>query len=785
MVKRKQTASDRLFTRAMLVLFAVVFGLFGYDLVRGLANVQLVHGREYAAKAEDSQLRDTEVAASRGTIYDCNMKPIAESTTADKVYLNPHSLAEQKNKDALLQEVCAQLGPILKISSERIQNQASYTGRNYMTLKGQVDSDTMKLVNEFRKQDCVLEYVPGGSPRLDKNGKPLLDAYGKPVKGDSNDKRATYAYFIGVQPDVKRYYPLKSFASSLLGFTGAEDVGRAGLELLYDKQLTGTPGRIVSAKNAADSDLPVQHESIYDPIPGNSLVLTIDEVIQHYLESSLEQAKIDAKAKAAYGIVMDVKTGAILGMSCAPGYDPGNYEAIADEATRERVAAIKDPEEREAARKNAMMAQWRNGAIELTYEPGSVFKTVTVAAALEEGVTTPGERYSCSGSIRIANRRISCHRHSGHGTQTLTQGLMNSCNPFMITIGQRLGVERFYKYFTAFGFTESTGIDLPNEFSPKTGINIHSQQSMRSVELASCSFGQSFEASPIQILSAVSAIANGGKLMKPYVVAKVLDSEGRVISETQPTVRRQAVSAKTAETVCGMMEKVVTDGTGKNGYVAGGRVAGKTGTSQKLSSGKGYVASFCSFAPADAPEIAILISIDEPVGLINGGQIAAPPSAEIMENVLVYKNIDLRYNEKEQEELGGLAPDMTEKAVADAKRQLDNDGYNVRVIGDGETVLHQIPDPGQSLPKGGLVILYTEGSKTGQQVTVPKLTGMSISEANKAATNAGLNIRLTGNFQSSSLITYRQSIEAGAKADLGATVTVHFVSNNGIIDRIT
>ena len=784
MAKRKLNAGDRLFTRAMIVLFVLIVGLFGYDLVRGLINVQLVHGREYAAEAENNQLRDTEVAAPRGTIYDANMKPIAQSASAGRVYINPSTLAQQPNKDALLQELCERLAPILGISAERMRGQAAYTGRNYMTLKGQVDLETMKLVNAFRTRDCVLEDVPGGAPRVDEEGETLLEADGAPRAGDDNDKIAKYSYFIGVQPDVKRYYPLKSFAANLLGFTGAEDVGRAGLELLYDKQLTGTPGRIVSARNAADSNMDVHFESIYDPIPGDSLVLTIDEVIQRYLERSLEQARIDAKAKAAYGIVMDVKTGAILGMSCAPGYDPGKYELIADEAAQARIDAIKDGGEREAARKEAMMAQWRNGAIQLTYEPGSVFKTITIAAALEEGVIDTNERYTCTGSITIGGRRISCHKHEGHGPQVLAQGLMNSCNPFMITVGQKLGVERFYKYFTGFGFTEATGVDLPGEYAPTPGVNIHAQKNMHSVELASCSFGQSFEASPMQILSAVSAIANGGRLMKPYVVAKVLDSEGRVVSETQPTVRRQVVSAETARIVSGMMEQVCVSGTGKNGYVAGARVAGKTGTSQKLSAGKGYVASFCCFAPADAPEIAILIAIDEPVGLINGGQIAAPPCAEIMENVLVYKNIELRYNEKEQAELGGSAPDMTDKAIPAAKQELDSKGYAVRVIGEGERVLHQIPEPGQSLRKGGLVILYTEGSGAEQIVTVPSLVPMSISEANRTAANAGLNIKLTGNFESNSLTTYRQSIAPGEKVPIGTTITVHFVSNNGIIDRL-
>jgi stage V sporulation protein D (sporulation-specific penicillin-binding protein) len=492
---------------------------------------------------------------------------------------------------------------------------------------------------------------------------------------------------------------------------------------------------------------------------------------------------VDADAKGAYGIVMDVKTGAVLGMACVSSFDPGNYQELGNAALREEIAGISDEAARQKAYNNAMMAQWRNGTIELTYEPGSVFKVITFSAALEEHVVDMNDTYTCTGSIQIANRRMRCHKRDGHGHETLTQGLMNSCNPFTITIGQKLGVEKFYQYLEGFGFTEPTGIDLPNEYAPKKGVNIHAKDRMHIVELASCSFGQSFEASPIQIISAVSAIANGGKLMQPYVVAKELDEDGHVIKENQPIVRRQVISEDTAKKVAGMMEQVVSAGTGKNGYVAGAHVAGKTGTSQKLSVGEGYVASFSCFAPADNPQVALLIAIDEPKGRINGGQIASPPAADIMEKVLTYKNIEMRYTEKEQEELGGTAPNMTQKEIGLAKETLEKAEFRVKVIGDGEQVLHQIPEPGQTIAKGGLMILYTEGSSAGQRVTVPKLTGMTIAQAEKEALAAGLNIKLTGNYNSNALITFQQSIPAGDEAALGETVTVHFVSNNGVIDR--
>ncbi|MCL2301107.1 MAG: penicillin-binding transpeptidase domain-containing protein [Firmicutes bacterium] len=762
----KQTTSDRLFRRAMIVLFTLIFAGFGAGAY-GLVSVQLINGAEYNAKAKESQLRDTELAARRGTIYDINGAALAQSASASKVYINPNSLDKAVNKAEILDALCGELAPILGITAEKVRRQAGYVKNNYMALQGQVDIGAMEKVNAFRSQELIVQ------ERTDDPDYP----------DGIKTTKATYKYYVGVQPDIIRFYPLGNLAANVLGFTGAEDIGRAGLELFYNRTLTGTPGRIVSAKNAADADLPIDYESIYDPVPGHSLVLTIDEVVQRYLERALEQAKIDAKAKAAYGIVMDVKTGAVLGMACAPNYDPANYQQIHDKELRARIASIADEEEREKAFNNAMMAQWRNGTLELTYEPGSVFKTITFSAALEEGIVDQDTHFSCGGSIRIANRTMRCHKQGGHGPQVLAEGLMNSCNPFTIWIGQQLGVEKFYKYFEGFGFTEPTGIDLPGEYSPRKGVNIHAQENMGIVELASCSFGQSFEASPIQIITAVSAIANGGRLMRPYIVERELNEDGQVVRQTQPVVRRQVISENTARQIRVMMEGVVVSGTGKNGYVAGAHVAGKTGTSQKLSDPEGgYVASFCAFAPADNPEVALLIAIDDPQGMINGGQIAAPPAAQIMENVLAHKNIEMRYTEKEQEELGGSTPDMSRRPVGEAKSYLEQAGFRVQVIGEGAGVLHQIPEPGQSIAKGGLVILYTDGSESNHTVTVPKLTGMSINQASREAAAAGLNVKLTGNFDSNGLITYRQSIPAGSRVPLGSTVTVHFVSNIGVID---
>ena len=361
---------------------------------------------------------------------------------------------------------------------------------------------------------------------------------------------------------------------------------------------------------------------------------------------------------------------------------------------------------------------------------------------------------------------------------------MNSCNPFFITVGQKLGAEKFFEYFEAFGFTEKTGIDLPAENVPIAGQNYHSLDSMGIVELSSSSFGQSFQVTPIQMITAISAIANGGKLMTPYLVQKQLDENGNVIKETQPNVRRQVVSEQTAKTVADMMEAVVSSGTGKNAYVAGYRVAGKTGTSQKLSAGgKKYVASFGCFAPADDPEIAVLILVDEPVGQINGGQICTPVAAKVVEKTLEYLGVERQYTEKEMELLDTNAPNLVGSNVDDAKKLLENEGFEAKVVGEGDVVVTQMPSYNQTMPQNGIIVLYTEQDAERVTVKVPDLRQMSVSQANKYALSAGLNIKISGNaLNEGELVSYDQSIEPGEEVEYGKTVTVYFKSNTGVND---
>ncbi|MBQ8026620.1 MAG: PASTA domain-containing protein, partial [Clostridia bacterium] len=590
---------------------------------------------------------------------------------------------------------------------------------------------------------------------------------------------------VGVQADVTRYYPYGSLASTLIGFTGDQDVGREGLESKYNDILTGIPGRIISAKSASSGSVPIEYTSINEAQQGTSLVLTIDRTIQSKLETELEKAYESAQAKAAYGIVMDVKTGAILAMSNMPNYDLNDPFTIFSTTENDRIATIEDEEERKTAVSTAVKEQRKNSVITESYEPGSVFKLVTLAAALEEGVVSESSSFNCVGGIQVPGHYIRCHKRDGHGAQTLQMGLMNSCNPFFISTGQKLGTETFYNYFEAFGFTEKTGIDLAGESEPKAGAAYHTRENFGISQLSSYSFGQTFEVTPLQMITAVAAIANGGKLMTPYVVAKQLDESGNVIAETQPTMKRQVVSETTSERVLTMMEAVVSAGTGKNAYVAGYHVAGETGTSQKLHDGEGkYVSSFACVAPGDDPEIAILIAIDEPVGQINGGQIAAPVAASLVEEVMSYLGVDPEYNENEQNLIDIAAPSLVGRTVKDASDIAKSQDLSVRVIGSGDNVIRQIPGYGQTMPQKGVVILYTDDREE-ETVTVPDFTGMSLSVARRSANNLGINIKISGNaFSGADILAYNQDIPKDTEVKYGEVVTVYFKSYSGLSDSL-
>lgn len=777
----------KLFRRAVIVFLILAVVLFGFPAAN-LFRIQLIDSEQYKGEAEKNQLHDTEIAAERGIIYDANGTILAQSASVWKVYIKPNAIEDEAFKT----EVCRRLSEITGVSEENIKDKADKSKYAYLVVKRQIEYAEKEEINALLKEKAEVPYQ-------------VTNADGSTV---TKTKKISFGTAIGIDPDVKRYYPYGSLASAVIGFTGADDIGRSGIELKYDTSLTGTPGRIVTAQNGLNGKMDEEYQTVYDAVQGNSLELTIDEVIQRYVEEDIKQLYKDSLGAGAYGAVMNVKTGAILAMACEEDFDLNNPQALKDEvkeyiekeAENEETEELTENErkeidekygtveERAAARKQVitnkkLYKQWRNFVVSDIYDPGSVFKIITASAALEENVITPEFSYTCYGKIQVADRTIKCHNHSGHGTQDLEHGLMNSCNPFFITVGQKLGAEKFYQYFEAFGFTEKTGIDLPAETMPVAGVNYHTLDTMGIVELSSSSFGQSFQVTPIQMLTAISAIANGGYLMKPYVVAKELDQNGNVVSETKPTVRRQVISKETAAIVSKMMESVVTDGTGKNAYVSGYRVAGKTGTSQKLNRQGHYVASFGCFAPANDPEIAVLVVVDDPVTNINGGTICTPVAAKIVEKTLEYLGVERQYSEEELAELDTVAPNVVGTEVEDARKLLESEGFTVKTSGSGEKVITQVPAATQSMQSGGVVVLYTETEAERLMVEVPDFSGMTPNQVNKYAHSLGLNVKISGNvLNSSELVSYEQSIEAGETVEYGRTVTVYFMSNTGVSD---
>lgn len=738
--------------RAALALVIIMIAGFGLSIGR-LGYVMLYRGEEFKTKAETQQLSDATVPAQRGVIYDRNMSVLAQSASAWRISLNAQEIS--KVSASVKQDVYSTLTSALGVTKEYLDERISY-GYNSVLVKSKVEKEAKDKIEALTKKKYL----------------------------DSENETQSYGNLVYIDEDVKRYYPYSTLASQILGFTGTDNNGIAGIEAYYDSTLTGVDGRIISARgNSTDAD--IEYKSVYEAKQGKSLVLTVDETIQRYLENALSSCYETSKAASCTGIVMDVKTGAILAMSTKADYDPNDPFTVYDKKTMESINKITNQEDRNSAEKNAMYVQWNNRAITDTYEPGSVFKVITMAAGLEENVVKYDEKFTCTGSIRVADRTYNCHNTAGHGTQTLTEGLMNSCNPYFITIGQRLGVDTFYKYFEAFGFTEKTGIDLPDEIAPQVGLNIFSKDKMTTINLASSSFGQSFEITPIQMITAINAIANDGKLMQPYLVSKTLDNNGNVVSTNEPVVKRQVVSESTSEKIMASMEQVALNGTAKNAYVAGYRVGGKTGTSDKLRDHIGeVVASFAGVAPTDDPEITVLIVVDEPEGATGGGAVAAPVAGEVIEKTLAYLNVERRYNDSEKALLDVQVPGVTGKTIGDAQSLLENDKFSVNVVGDGDKVLSQMPAAGQYIPQGGVVVLYTDDQKKKLKVIVPDFSGMTISEANYAAINSGINIKVSGNSLSEeSMTAYRQSSPKGTEIESGSTVTVYFKTNSGISDH--
>ncbi len=655
---------DRHMRRRTRLLAAVLAVLcFGGLLVR-LFCLQLLDPDGYAARAADQQLRDTVLPAPRGEIYAADGTLLAASVTTWTIRAAPREL-----DDALVEPAAKALSEILEIDY----------------------AATLEKFSQRTSNDCLLRR------RVDQ---PMADA----VRQWCADNGAAG---IQIRQDTKRVYPQGDFMGVLLGFTDVDNNGLWGLELQYNALLTGQNGRVLTAKNAWGYDMPTHYSTLVDAVPGNTLTLTVDANIQHYLESALAAAVAEHHVAArAVGIVMDVDTGAILAMSNKPDYDPNAPRTIVDTEKRAEVDALTG-EARSTALQTAQQAQWRNKAISDLYEPGSVFKLITAAAALDTGTCTPGDYFTCAGKIGVAGTTFRCANGHVHGTQTFAQALAVSCNPSFIQIGARLGKENFCNYFAAFGLREATGIDLPGEAKRS---EYYTADRMGPVELASCSFGQSSKVSYLQMLTAVAAIVNGGNLMQPYLVKRVTAPDGTVVRETQPTVRRRVIREETSEAMRQMMEGVVTVGTGKNAAIPGYRVGGKSGTSQKLDSDdeRARIASFVAVAPIDDPKLAVLVCLDEPHSwTTSGGSLSAPVCAEVLKKALPYLGIAPQYTAEEQQKYFAAVPDAANRRVEAVKAELADLGFTAVVQGGGERVVRQYPQAGVTARKGSTVVLTT------------------------------------------------------------------------------
>lgn len=747
--------------RSRTVLIMIIFGIvtFAVLLVR-LYRLQIVRHEKLQEEAVAQQTRSTVVSASRGTIYDKNGRELAVSATAETIFVSPQEIAESKENS---REIAKGLARILKVDQQTILKKMSKTSSQYEIIKLRAEQD---VANQVRK------FVNG-----------TIDADGNRVP-KSKQKKLSGIYLTA---DSKRYYPYSSLAAQVLGFVGTDNTGLYGLEAKYNDVLEGTSGLTVTAKNGAGENLLYQYEQYYDAKNGNNLVLTLDTNVQYYLEKGIEQMvdKFDAK-NGATGIVMNAKTGGILGMASYPTYDLNNPSTIYDKKLSASLNGLnKGTDAYKKALTTARAKQWRNKCINDTYEPGSTFKPVTLATALETGAVNMNTTFYCTGSIRVPgwNKPIYCAKRTGHGEETLKVATGNSCNPAFVTMALRTGSKAYYKSLKTFGLMEVTGIDLQGEavgiFSNEKDFNSNV------VSLACYSFGQTFTITPLQLIRAQAATINGGNLMTPYLVNQVLDCDGNVVYQHDSTPVRQVVSKETSAKVRECLEYVVASGTGKNGQVAGYRIGGKTGTADKTGNkDNDIVVSFMCFAPANDPQVIMLLTLDTPnryTGTYpSGGQMVAPTASSIMSEILPYLGIEPDYSSKEMATADATVPNCVGCTLKEAKSKLSAVGFQCKTVGSGDKVTDQTPEGGSIVPGNANILLYMGAKKSNALCAVPNVTGKSASVANQALTNSGLIMKITGttSTESGNVYAISQNVEAGTKVKAGTVVTVRFGDNS-------
>ena len=715
----------------MILMGIVMFVLLFFRLF----DLQITRHEELQGKAVNQQTRRTVVTANRGTIYDAGGNILAISSSAETIILSPleidNAVNDTENPVSWTKEsLAAGLAEILGKDASAIRKRMDNVKSQYEVIQLRADEDTAAKVRSYVDENKIAG--------------------------------------VHLVADTKRYYPYGSLAAQVIGFVGDENTGLYGLESYYEKELEGQSGLVISSKDQAENDMLYTYEQYFAAKNGSDLTLTLDTTIQYYLEKGIE-SMVDkfSAANGASGIVMDAKTGGILAMASYPNYDLNDFLTVSDQTLQERI------ERGESTVADMQLLQWRNKALNDTYEPGSTFKILTLSAALEEGVVDKTTTVNCGGSVNISGYTIHCSNKNGHGLQTLVQSVGNSCNPAFINYGLRIGSEKFYEYMRSFGLMNTTGIDLGGE---AVGV-FAADSSFTQLDLACYAFGQNFTVTPLALIAAQAACVNGGYLHTPYLVERITDSDGNVTYRHDDTPVRQVISEQTSATVRECLEYVVASGTGKNGQVAGYRIGGKTGTADKGQTGD-VVVSFLCFAPADDPQVIMLITMDTPSRAtgtyVSGGNMVAPTASTVMAEILPYLGVEPSYSAEELLGMDTTVPNVIGMSVEEAKAKLKDRALSYKIVGDGETITDQTPAGGAIIPGKSSVILYVGEEKSTDKCVVPHLIGKTPSEANTTATAAGLLIRFSGTTgsESSSVRVLSQSIDEGTEVEAGTVITV-------------
>jgi len=779
--REQNQRANRTILRRTLVLM-VLCGIVAFvPLIGTLYHLMITEHDYYNEKAIKNQTRSTNLTATRGVIYDANMNVLASSSTVETVFIDPNEIAEQMKQPEnsnLLDQIARGLGEILDVEPSFVYEQAADKQYRYKVIKRKISEELADEVRAFISENSI-----------------------------------TGVY---LETDLKRYYPNSSLAAQALGFVSSDNNGSEGLEAYYNEELSGTAGKVVTSKGNYGSEMLYTYEKYYDASDGSSLITTIDSTVQAYVEKNLQNAidKYDIK-NGAFCIVMDVNTGEIKAMATLGSYDPNNYLEIYDDTTallleNERAAALTLPEASaayEAAIETykqdvaaARMAQWRNRCVSDGYEPGSTFKLITLASALDSGAVTLNDSFYCGGQEKFTGREqiLNCWKSAGHGAQTTAQALGNSCNIAFGHIGLRMGGDTFYDYLKSFGVMEKTGVDLPGEasglFYERKYLN--DPANYGTSYLITSSFGQSFRITPMQLVRAVAAIVNGGYVLEPYIVSEVVDADGNTVEKNEKTVLRQVISQQTSETMRTLMEQVVTEGTASAARTPGYRVGGKTGTSEKLDEYdengqqvKDKIVSFVGVAPIDDPKYVVLVALDTPAysensekytvhGMyISGGLMAAPTVRDIFLDILPYLGVEPDYGSEDIRGVNFTVPDVIGMDETEAGELLAEKTITYRVVGSGSVVTDQLPVAGSQVPGNSQIILYMGAEKQATRVEVPDFIGCSVADVNYLASNAGLYVQAKGTDRTDVyVLAAYQDIDPGTEVDRGTTITVEFSS---------